>query len=131
MPNAISTEILSNGIKDEHILSLKDWGKYLAQKAQARGDKKPMSTSQIRKFFGEIKRIQADFENCKGEIVLLDPKIAYSVGRAKKEGPSKIEDFYNLVNPLLTGIKEDKSRFKNFVSIVEAIVAYHKEAGGQ
>jgi CRISPR type III-A-associated protein Csm2 len=131
MPNAISTEILNTGIKDEHLLSLKEWGRFLAQKAQDRREKKPMSTSQIRKFFGEIKRIQADFENCKGEIILLDPKIAYSVGRAKKDGPSKIEDFYNLVNPLLSGVKENKSRFKNFVSIVEAIVAYHKEAGGQ
>ena len=131
MPNVISAEILTTGIKNEHLSSLKEWGQFLAQKAQARGDKKPMTTSQIRKFFGEIKRIQADFENCKGEIVLLDPKIAYSVGRAKKEGPSKIEDFYKLVNPLLSGVMEDKSRFKNFVNVVEAIVAYHKAEGGQ
>lgn len=131
MPAEISKEILTNGIKDVHIPVLKDWGRYLAIEEKDRDTKKPMTTSQIRKFFGEIKKIQADFENCKGEIILLDPKMAYAVGRAKKDGASKIEDFYKALSPLLADIKEDKLRFKNFVNIVEAIVAYHKAAGGK
>ncbi len=131
MPNTISNDILVSGIKDDHLKTLKDWGKFLAEPPADSKDKKPMSTSQIRKFFGEIKRIQADFENCKQEIVLLDPKIAYSVGRARKEGHSKIEDFYEVISPLLADIKEDKKRFKHFVNIVEAIVAYHKSEGGK
>ena len=135
MPQQISKEILQNGIKDTDLDTLKDWGQFLAQREQMIRNGRnitiaPLSTSQIRKFFGEIKRIQADFENSKNEIVLLDPKIAYAVGRAKKEGVSKIEDFYGQVSPLLREIHEDKARFKNFVNIIEAIVAYHKAAGG-
>ncbi len=93
-----------------------------------------MSTSQLRKFFGEIKRIQADFDNCKNDAILLDPKIAYSVGREKKEAkfaPVAIEDFYKLVNPMIRAINGDKQKFKHFVQVCEAIVAYHKNNGGE
>lgn len=140
MPQQISKEILQNGIKDTDLDTLKQWGDFLAKKDfKKERDRNgrdrdititPLSTSQIRKFFGEIKRIQADFENSKNEIILLDPKIAYAVGRAKKDGVSKIEDFYAQVSPLLREIHEDKARFKNFVNIVEAIIAYHKAAEG-
>ena len=141
MPEPISKQILTDGIKDTDLDNLKAWGEFLAkQDNKIERDRNgrernltinALSTSQIRKFFGEIKRIQADFENSKNEIVLLDPKIAYAVGRSKKDGNSKIDDFYKQVSPLLREIKEDKKKFKNFVNVVEAIVAYHKAAGGQ
>ena len=86
------------------------------------------------KFFGEIKRIQADFENCKTDVILLDPKIAYAVGRAKKESRGAkiaIEDFYNMVKPMIRSINGDKTKFKHFVQVCEAIVAYHKSNGGE
>jgi CRISPR type III-A-associated protein Csm2 len=35
------------------------------------------------------------------------------------------------LSPLIREIKEDKTRFNNFVNVVEAIVAYHKAAGGE
>ena len=136
MPEPISKQILTDGIKDTDLDNLKAWGEFLAkQDNKIERDRNgrernltinALSTSQIRKFFGEIKRIQADFENSKNEIVLLDPKIAYAVGRSKKDGNSKIDDFYKQVSPLLREIKEDKKKFKNFVNVVEAIVAYHK-----
>lgn len=135
----INKQIVSEGIKDEHLPLLKKLGRDLGtddtQKlptGKSKVVKAKLTTSQIRKFFGEIKRIQADFDNCKNDIVLLDPKIAYAVGRAKKNNePSKIEDFYKEVGPLLSEIRGDKQRFKNFVNIIEAIVAYHAEAGGK
>jgi CRISPR-associated protein Csm2 len=132
MPKSISTEILTTGISTSHIQDLQDWGSYLAKPMDNRT---PMTTSQIRKFFGEIKRIQADFEKYKNEVILLDPKIAYAVGRAKKDvrrGQSVvIEDFYKLVSPLLRKIEGDKNKFRHFVQLCESIVAYHKAAGGQ
>lgn len=141
MPIQISKNILKDGIKDTDLDTLKAWGEFLAQKGVKREQDRngrerertinALSTTQIRKFFGEIKRIQADFENSKSEIVLLDPKMAYAVGRAKKDGLSKIEDFYEQLSPLLREIHENKESFKNFVNTVEAIVAYHKAAGGQ
>jgi len=134
---ALNTRMLNDGIKEEDLPVLKRLGEDLARNSLRREGNRErtiqkLSTSQIRKFFGEIKRIQADFDNCKNDIVLLDPKIAYAVGRAKKNNePSKIEDFYKEVGPLLSEIRGDKQRFKNFVNIIEAIVAYHAEAGGK
>jgi CRISPR type III-A-associated protein Csm2 len=133
MPETISPEVLNTGITSSHIPVLQDWGNFLASGNP--GKKKAMSTSQIRKFFGEIKRIQADFDNCKNEVILLDPKIAYAVGRAKKDAGRNehvaIDDFYKLINPMLRKIEGDKNKFKRFVQVCESIVAYHKAAGGQ
>lgn len=131
----LTKDMLINGIKD--VKPLEELGKRLAEadKVQDRNNpnkwitKKAMSTSQIRKFFGAIKRIQADFDNLKGEIILLEPKLAYAVGKDKKE--SKIDEFYKELSPLIKEIKEDEKKFKNFVSIVETIVAYHKVYGGE
>lgn len=132
MPDKIPVSILTEGIKDLKLL--KDWGDYLAVEAKetinGREKKiKKLSTSQIRKFFGSIKRIQASFEKSKGEILLLDPKLAYAMGRDK--GDSKIKDLYPLLSPMIREIKEDKAKFNNFVNTLEAIVAYHKAAGGE
>lgn len=134
MPQPIPESILTDGIKTDHLQNLQDIGRYLSTPERGgdrgAGNKAAMTTSQIRKFFGEIKRIQAgNFEEEKRNIILLDPKIAYAVGRAERG--AKIKDFYDLVSPLIRKIKEDRGRFTNFVHIVEAIVAYHKAAGGK
>lgn len=129
-PGNIDRKILETGIKESHIDNLKKWGEYLA--ANNGGVK--VTTSQLRRFFGEIKRIQADFDNCKTDLILLDPKIAYAVGRAKKDARRneniKIEDLYHQLAPLISEIREDQPRFRRFVQVCEAIVAYHKQFGG-
>ncbi len=129
MPEKIPVSVLTEGIKD--LTPLEQWGKYLA----INETQKQVSTSQIRKFFGSIKKIQASFDKSKTEILLLEPKLAYAVGRDYDKGKNtqktKIKDLYNLLSPLIRGINEDKARFNNFVNIVEAVVAYHKAAGGE
>jgi CRISPR-associated protein Csm2 len=127
MPEKLKTEILTQGIKDTDIDLLEAWGQYLAPVDNR--DRNALTTSQIRKFFGEIKRIQANFEQSKGDIILLDPKIAYAVGRAERD--ARIKDFYKIVSPLVRDIKEDKDKFKVFVHVIESIVAYHKANGGK
>lgn len=121
----IHTSILDLGIKD--IDNFRKWGHYFAED-QDRYFKK-VSTSQLRKFFGALKRIQADFDQMKGEVILLDAQLAYAVGRDISNGKqaTKIKEFYDLIGPLLRAIQEDKKKFKNFVNVFEAIVAYHKE----
>lgn len=131
MPNPIDVSVLDTGIKTEHLKELETWGQYLAERDHG---KQEMSTSQIRKFFGEIKRIQANFDDKKEDIVLLDPKIAYAVGRAKKDAGKKkaaIEDFYNMISPMIRYINSSKTKYQNFVNVCEAIVAYHKAKGGR
>ena len=97
---------------------------------------KPMSTNQLRKFFGEIKRIQASgfSADTVDDVIMLKPKLAYAVGRDKCE--SKIYLFYEEIGPALDkidckDITEGEKHFKNFIKIFEAIVAYHKAAGGE
>lgn len=126
MPKKIPVAVLTEGIKD--LEPLQEWGTYLAKDDD--GAKNKVSTSQIRKIFGAIKQIQADFGKSKGEIILLEPKLAYAVGRDNKN-KTKIKDFYELLSPLIREVKEDKARFQNFVNVFESIVAYHKAAGGE
>jgi CRISPR-associated protein Csm2 len=131
MPEKFKTNILERSFTSTDLDLFKQWGDYLSSDGQ---DSKKVTTSQLRKFFGEIKRIQADFDHSKKSIILLDPKIAYAVGRAKKDAGrsgTKLKDFHDLLSPLLNNINEEKGKFKNFVSICESIVAYHKAAGGE
>ena len=131
VPNSINEEVLKNGITAKEIVLLEEWGRFLAN-----GDPQhaKMTTSQIRKFFGEIKRIQADFANNSSDVVLLDPKIAYAVGRAKKDARRDqsvaIEQFYKMINPLIRKVDKDPVKFRHLVQVCEAIVAYHKANGG-
>ena len=90
-----------------------------------------VKTSQIRKFFGSLKRIQADFKNKSNEIILLEPRLAYAYGKAKGEATKAgLKQLYETLGPLVKSIKQDKIRFTRFVQISEAIVAYHKSNGG-
>ena len=92
-----------------------------------------LTTTQLRKFFGEIKKQQmTGYEESR--FVLLKPKLAYAVGRVK-DGKKyyKIEDFYNVLSYAIDVVAAEneankKNAFKNFIDIFEAIVAYHKAA---
>jgi CRISPR-associated protein Csm2 len=83
-----------------------------------------LTTSQLRKFFGEVKRQQMNGYN-ETDFVLLKPKLAYAVGRSK--GRSKITDFYDVMSLAIDLVKSE-TNFKNFIKFFEAIVAYHKAA---
>lgn len=82
-----------------------------------------LTTNQLRKFFGEVKRQQMKGYN-ETDFILLKPKLAYAVGRAKGNNP-KIKDFYNVISNAINYVHDEKS-FRNFIKIFEAIVAYHK-----
>ncbi|MCZ2101492.1 MAG: type III-A CRISPR-associated protein Csm2 [Chitinophagales bacterium] len=123
---------------DEQVVEwLESFGGFLAKDGDDNGNDKPkaLSSSQIRKFFGEVKKIEADFDRKKGEIVLLAPKLAYAVGRdykaQMKRSESKIKEFHDEIIRGLNEVKEDKKRYSNFVNLVEGIVAYHRYKGGK
>lgn len=115
------------------------FGKFLSQKGTDRESEiKQLTTSQLRKFFGEMRRIQADFEFAKSDIPMLKPKLAYSVGRSYKakfrRAETKIQEFFDEISTGLSYIRSDanfEADFNNFVKVVEAIVAYHKYHGGE
>lgn len=83
-----------------------------------------LTTSQLRKFFGEVKRQQmVGYKET--DFILLKPKLAYAVGRADKN--SKIRDFYEVMAAAID-LVTNETEFQNFIKIFEAIVAYHKVA---
>ena len=117
-------------VTQESVRFAEEFGKELAK---AEYDAEPLTTSQLRKFFGEVKRQQMMTEFNETEFIMLKPKLAYAVGRAKQNGrkgkKQKIEDFYwvmaDAIDKVMDSADKEKA-FKNFITIFEAIVAYHK-----
>lgn len=83
-----------------------------------------LTTNQLRKFFGEVKRQQMQGFN-DSDFVMLKPKLAYAVGRASSIRNPKIKDFYIVMSDAIDKVHSEKE-FRNFIQIFEAIVAYHK-----
>lgn len=119
----ISDKEIKEEVTVKTVKFAEDFGRYLAQKEGG----EPLTTSQLRKFFGEVKHQQMK-GYLESEFVMLKPKLAYAVGRAKKN--SKIKDFYDVMSDAIDKVTQssDKEKaFKNFISVFEAIVAYHKK----
>lgn len=115
-----------NKIDDSAINWAKEFAQYLTRDEDRN---RRLTTSQLRKFFGKMRQIEADYENLKNQVPLLKPKLAYSVGRDRS---SKIKDFFQEIERGLNYLEPgNKSHFKNLVSLVESIVAYHKFYGGE
>ena len=131
------------GLSSQTIAWASDVGQFLAQ-YDRQNRVKELSTSQLRKFFGQIKRLQAQgyHEGNRSDLLMLSPQLAYAVGRDRKktrEGirdGSKINYFYQEISAAIKAVEaenidEERKRFSNFVNLVEAIVAYHKYHGGE
>jgi CRISPR-associated protein Csm2 len=97
----------------------------------AKGLKKELNPTQLRKFFDAVREIENKLEmgkwdDASDKFYLLQPQLAYAVGR--EVVPPK---FYELMKASLSkidrGTDEEKKRsFKRFRQFLEAIVAYQK-----
>lgn len=86
--------------------------------------KNGLTTSQIRNFYGEIKRIQSGtFEKNQAAFYLLRPKLAYARGRFPDQ--AGLELFKNIVDAACPLVK-DNATFNNFCNLIEAVLAYHR-----
>ena len=144
----IPEEAIRNGVTEETVKFAERFGKHLAKNGKHKEnlynpkakkkelmdvEEAQLTTSQLRKFFGEVKRQQmTGYKEI--NFLLLKPKLAYAVGRAK-DGKKyyKIEDLYNVLSKAIDVVTSDETTnkqqaFKNFIAIFEAIVAYHKAA---
>jgi CRISPR-associated protein Csm2 len=112
---------------------------YLVTKAEEFGKRlkdRNVKRSQFRRVFTHIKKIQTNVEIEKlpktadipetilKEILLLKPKMAYTVARHKN-----LNDFYNVVVEFVNGMKT-VTEFNRFYDFVEATLAYHRYYGG-
>jgi len=95
----------------------------------AAGLRDEASRTQLRRLYGEVKRIEMLWRGAKpGEdketeaqrrVVLLKPRLAYQVARQQKLRPVQLT-----LEPVIDAVKGDRSRFQRFVEFFEAIVAY-------
>jgi CRISPR-associated protein Csm2 len=139
-------------IEPETIDFAEQFGKHLVENR--------LTTNQIRNFYSEVKRLEGkirllaaqeksaakkDEENPDlieylnddefiRDFLLLRPKIAYAAQRADSPG---IRDFKSVMEKALAAVDFDSEKgvskrgFDNFADIFEAIIAYHKVAGGR
>ncbi len=123
---------ITDKVTDVTVKFAQEFGSYLGKdddftdrNGNTRSAQNKLTTNQLRKFFGEVKRQQMSGYN-QTDFVLLKPKLAYAVGRAKQKD-SKIKDFYLVISDAIDKVNNEQ-HFKNFIKIFEAIVAYHKAA---
>jgi len=134
----IKKEWIQNGIDDPAVVWAESFGKFLQTDDSSQRGSKPLTTSQVRKFFGELKKIQSSPDKFRDDIPLLKAKLAYAVGRetkvisGKRICQTKIKEFYEELETGINLIRKGNSKdLNNFVKLVEAIVAYHKYYGGK
>jgi CRISPR-associated protein Csm2 len=112
-----------------------------------------LTTTQMRGFFGEVRQLQSLVESQEApadaagsapsdpaqlndsihrKLILLKPKLAYQAQRDKEnrkgEGVLRLSE---VLTPAIDLIERDPQRFRRFVEFFEAILAYHKAAGGK
>jgi CRISPR-associated protein Csm2 len=127
---------VQSNITPEIIEWTKSFGEFLCKKNN-NDYVKPLSTSQLRKFFGELRRIDTDVDKKIIDLPMLRPMLAYAVGRDKDDkgkNKTRIKELSEELSKGLDGIRQDtnqKKDFKNFINILESIVAYHKYYGGK
>ncbi len=94
-----------------------------------------LNAAQIRNIFGVVRQIQFAWPYDADEtttyqayrrLQLLKPKLEYTAARNKQVIPLK-----KILIPAIDDVEADRERFQNFVDFFEAILAYHKAAGGK
>ncbi len=118
----------------------------LCEKLGARLANDRLATSQIRGIFGAVRSMQARWESddldtqARGfrELLLLKPKLAYQAVRhrpARREDPDPVARLRQFLDPAINAVAEAaaqgrQERFRRFMDYFEALLAYHKAAGG-
>ncbi len=125
----------ANGLKDYKIRELVEdtekLGRKLAQEYK-------LKTTQIRKFLDAVNRLKAKIsgmtqlpEDVKAELHLLRPKLAYAAARqATNSNSGPVEPLKRVLEAALK-MDMDMEDFSRLVQLIEAIIAYHKAAGGK
>ena len=125
-PTASNVEVVAQQKLDISEI-IENGGEPLVTAAEILGRKlaKNLKTSQIRKVYGAVKKIQMSDEFNQNELIMLKPKLAYAAARKPE-----VEALKNTLTQAINQV-DNSDKFKNFVSFFEAILAYHKAAGGQ
>ena len=107
---------------------IEEGGEPLVTAAQNLGEtleKRGLKTSQIRKVYSAVKKIQMSEKSRQNDLIMLKPKLAYAAAR----NPA-VTDLKDALTQAIDKVGDDEKKFKNFVDFFEATLAYHKAAGG-
>ena len=123
---------ITRGIDTKGICYAEEFGKHLANGGGNFSMK--LTTSQLRNFFGEVRRIQTGGFN-EMDFLLLKPKLAYASGRQGGNAVKPLKLILDMAHAAVFKEEEDgkpiTARFQNFVNFFEAVLAYHKGYGGK
>lgn len=118
----------------EMVKTARAWGEYLAQQK--------LTTSQIRTIFGLVRLIELSWpgdvddperaRKAERDLILLKPKLAYQAQRdaEKNKQTRPVQQLEQLLSPAIDLVQGNRENFQRFVDFFEAILAYHKSAGG-
>ena len=117
---------------------IEEGGQPLVKAAENLGkslQKRGLKTSQIRKVYGAVKKIQVSEafrqndstmnDLIMNDLIMLKPKLAYAAARERA-----VTDLKEALTQAIDKVNSPE-RFKNFVDFFEATLAYHKAAGGE
>lgn len=109
------------------VIKAEAWGRYLKDQG--------LKTSQIRAIFGHVRQLEMNWPREGGDpayvrsavrdLILLKPKMAYQGQRVKEVKP-----LADLLAQCVDQVDERRDHFQRFVEFFEAILAYHRAAGG-
>ncbi len=119
----------NNDITPQQIRTIiKEGGKTLVDTAEILGEQlvnDRLTTSKIRNIYGAVKLMEINGFNA-NEFILLKPKLAYAAARAPEANRLK-----RVLTMAIDEVGNEKQYFDRFVDFFEAILAYHKAAGGK
>lgn len=97
-----------------------------------------LAAAQIRNIFGMVRQIEMNWMNESDEpaarrnLILLKPKLRYQAERKQE-----VKDLATILSDAIDVVDDDsksitaRERYQRFVEFFEAILAYHKAAGGK
>ncbi len=129
---------VQEGPRPELLEAANKLGNKLGKKSQDKSkDKQKLTTSQIRQVFTRLKSIEAKgYETQKTDFLMLKPYLAYAAARHNKDGIKLFKEKITVgIDAVFANsndnLETEKKRFANFCKLFEAILAYHRAAGGQ
>ena len=120
LPNDQTIKIIIDGDTKKMVEKSKILGKHLKEEG--------LTTSQIRNVFGAVKKMEMKGFQEK-ELLLLKPKLAYASSRPGAKLGTK--DLRTILSRAIDYVGDSPERFENFCNFFEAILAYHRAAGGK
>jgi len=122
-------EIIAGADYARLVKQAEEWGKQLKDEQ--------LTMAQIRRIFGEVKRLQMRWDS--GRLRMLKVRLAYAAARGQR-GRRAGETLRQILTPAIDAVfdagdeKEQERRFNILVDLFEAVLAYftyHERRGGR